>query len=206
VRDQGGRRRNHSRAGGTEAAHHAETRRAWESLPRGRDGVGQRRAHGLALGITPARAGRRARAPAPRTPRWNHSRAGGTEASLGLRDDGKQESLPRGRDGAGRGRQRAARTGITPARAGRRPVPEPSPDVRRNHSRAGGTEPSRHRSSQGDLESLPRGRDGGFGDELAQGGGGITPARAGRSPAPSRGRRGRRNHSRAGGTETPPRR
>jgi len=90
------------------------------------------------------------------------------------------ESLPRGRDGEFTGGLSDRQVGITPARAGRRPPQGAGVLEEWNHSRAGGTEPSRHRSSQGDLESLPRGRDGALANVRSGNIKGITPARAGR--------------------------
>ncbi len=135
-------------------------------------------------GITPARAGRRARRVRGRARSGNHSRAGGTELTVAGWVAQVEESLPRGRDGGevpGRG---GGGCGITPARAGRRIRPLRWWSIEWNHSRAGGTEGEPVLPRGMVRESLPRGRDGAV-------------------PNPSTSRHGV-NHSRAGGTEPRP--
>jgi len=194
-------RRNHSRAGGTEAYLHVDGGGDGESLPRGRDGVDVEPHRGLVEGITPARAGRRPRDAVREARGWNHSRAGGTETASPSSSRPRSESLPRGRDGVARDAPHWPSPGITPARAGRSPTgPGPATPVR-NHSRAGGTERKLSANTRHEAESLPRGRDGVRGATRRRGVGGITPARAGRSATPRPRARWWRNHSRAGGTE-----
>ena len=193
--------RNHSRAGGTETSSSSTSTASRESLPRGRDGVpGPGRPPHIA-GITPARAGRRWSTMRAWSTGGNHSRAGGTERPRSRRPPRGLESLPRGRDGGGTVRPRTRCAGITPARAGRSASPCPSRTGAWNHSRAGGTEHQPEAPIRVYLESLPRGRDGVFHAALPDRGGGITPARAGRSPSGSASSAGHGNHSRAGGTE-----
>ncbi len=176
------RSRNHSRAGGTEPTSSASAGRHQESLPRGRDGAVTVARWHEPPGITPARAGRRRTRPFTRPSPRNHSRAGGTESQrrhgMGL----VRESLPRGRDGGLRWCCTRWATGITPARAGRRMGWWRCRAWGRNHSRAGGTEPTPTPHPCAPTESLPRGRDGALRAVSDRPVHGITPARAGRRP------------------------
>jgi len=132
--------RNHSRAGGTEPDGVANAPPARESLPRGRDGDPYPSHRQTFAGITPARAGRSRHGIAAAKAIWNHSRAGGTEASAMSSRRVAVESLPRGRDGAQHLRVDGVAEGITPARAGRSPARTHQQRGEGNHSRAGGTE------------------------------------------------------------------
>ena len=192
---------NHSRAGGTEGHRTHLGRGEQESLPRGRDGALGHCAGRHAGGITPARAGRSGQGLPEDGRAGNHSRAGGTELTAHGDATTPEESLPRGRDGDRAPHRHDDRSGITPARAGRRRRRARHRRQAGNHSRAGGTESLDLGGRRTLLESLPRGRDGG-GRRCGRGAlVGITPARAGRSDPEADDHPEDWNHSRAGGTE-----
>ena len=164
---------------------------------RGKDGYG-RRWSSLA-GITPACAGKRSTLRPPEADAGDHPRVCG-EKSAELDEKEKPEgSPPRVRGKAFSLPSTTSLRGITPARAGKSPVSTSSNARARDHPRACGEKANTYIVTPSKVGSPPRVRGKGAAAHVRRGDEGITPARAGKSRAPTRAGRTTRDHPRACG-------
>ena len=166
---------------GKRAPENQEHPRTW-NYPRSRGEESVRFATAqVARGITPARAGKRGLLLQRRVPQRNYPRSRGEEHSWLLAGFATVELPPLARGRVPRITSFWIQTGITPARAGKRPTPKISASSERNYPRSRGEEyPAMNTMSWlPELPPLARGRECLEDDEEMTAG--ITPARAGKS-------------------------
>ena len=110
----------HPRVGGEKRQARTYTASCQGSPPRGRGKVALAHATALALGITPAWAGKSKNPLFKLGPAWDHPRVGGEKKTFIVRRILQKGSPPRGRGKVDSGDSITATTGITPAWAGKR--------------------------------------------------------------------------------------
>ena len=151
------------------------------------------------VGITPARAGKRAITNFPKFGNRDHPRACGEKRSTSTAIRLQKGSPPRVRGKDDLFRVIVRLCGITPARAGKRPPPAPLLSARRDHPRACGEKRKPALKALCNLGSPPRVRgkaDAGHHGAVRHG---ITPARAGKRSGQTSAAAASRDHPRACG-------
>ena len=158
-----------------------------------------RQSEAEACGITPARAGKSQRGQGACRRARDHPRACGEKLPLLCPLPLVTGSPPRVRGKAFSLPSTTSLRGITPARAGKSPVSTSSNARARDHPRACGEKANTYIVTPSKVGSPPRVRGKGAAAHVRRGDEGITPARAGKSRAPTRAGRTTRDHPRACG-------
>ena len=153
-----GRYGDHPRVGGEKHRQGTAPRAGPGSPPRGRGKGIKPCYHRVAMGITPAWAGKSCQSAAESAPGWDHPRVGGEKRLECFKETARQGSPPRGRGKGGISGDCFFLPRITPAWAGKRMCHNMRMFANKDHPRVGG---EKHRQQTGRLcyiGSPPRGR------------------------------------------------
>ena len=150
------------------------------SPPRGRGKGIKPCYHRVAMGITPAWAGKSCQSAAESAPGWDHPRVGGEKRLECFKETARQGSPPRGRGKGGISGDCFFLPRITPAWAGKRLIKHLVQQLHGDHPRVGGEKVGLRREA-GTLEgSPPRGRGKALVSTYPRKNKRITPAWAGK--------------------------
>ena len=198
--------RDHPRVGGEKHRQGTAPRAGPGSPPRGRGKGIKPCYHRVAMGITPAWAGKSCQSAAESAPGWDHPRVGGEKRLECFKETARQGSPPRGRGKGGISGDCFFLPRITPAWAGKRLIKHLVQQLHGDHPRVGGEKHTAANGDGGGTGSPPRGR--GKVGVRPQGPHalGITPAWAGKSYVFGPFRPGSWDHPRVGGEKAPARR
>ena len=169
------------------------------SPPRGRGKGIKPCYHRVAMGITPAWAGKSCQSAAESAPGWDHPRVGGEKRLECFKETARQGSPPRGRGKGGISGDCFFLPRITPAWAGKRLIKHLVQQLHGDHPRVGGEKSLWNSVQQAQRGSPPRGRGKvciATGLRVSDG---ITPAWAGKSCLYVLSKSSVRDHPRVGG-------
>ena len=191
--------RDHPRVGGEKHRQGTAPRAGPGSPPRGRGKGIKPCYHRVAMGITPAWAGKSCQSAAESAPGWDHPRVGGEKRLECFKETARQGSPPRGRGKGGISGDCFFLPRITPAWAGKRLIKHLVQQLHGDHPRVGGEKEIHKKFTSFRLGSPPRGRGKGKGPQWALPLLGITPAWAGKSISQTSMTKAARDHPRVGG-------
>ena len=173
--------RDHPRVGGEKHRQGTAPRAGPGSPPRGRGKGIKPCYHRVAMGITPAWAGKSCQSAAESAPGWDHPRVGGEKRLECFKETARQGSPPRGRGKGGISGDCFFLPRITPAWAGKRLIKHLVQQLHGDHPRVGGEKAAFHAWLCCIRGSPPRGRGKVQRSERSKRSKGITPAWAGKS-------------------------
>ena len=172
------------------------------SPPRGRGKGIKPCYHRVAMGITPAWAGKSCQSAAESAPGWDHPRVGGEKRLECFKETARQGSPPRGRGKGGISGDCFFLPRITPAWAGKRLIKHLVQQLHGDHPRVGGEKHRQGTAPRAGPGSPPRGRGKGGCGHAGRRCPRITPAWAGKSYEQHAQVQQVEDHPRVGGEKT----